>query len=341
MEHHAHTRILSIETDETLHSSLVEASAILRAGGIVAFPTETVYGLGADATNPDAVAKVFAAKGRPAMNPLIVHAEGVEMARLCVAEWSDFAQVLAEHFWPGPLTMVLPRSAMIPDIVTAGEDTVGVRVPAPEVARRLIDLVGRPLAAPSANRSSSISPTTAAHVIKDLDGRIDLILSTGPTSVGLESTIVDLTTRHPRILRPGKITAAEIESALGGIKTHEAGPLSMGKGQSSPGQLPVHYAPRTASVRLESAEQIAGFPWPANAALIVFGAEMPRSIPARVRAFHFLDSETAMRELYAVLHLFDEMELDIIVIVPPPQLPEWHAIRDRLARATRPWPDTG
>ncbi len=175
---------------------------MLRRGGLVAFATETVYGLGADATDPAAVTGIFEAKGRPAVNPLIVHADGLEMARSCVASWPEEARILAEACWPGPLTLVLPRSARIPNVVTAGRETVGIRVPDTRVARLLIARTGRPVAAPSANRSTGISPTLARHVLKDLDGRIDLILDSGPTALGLESTVVDLSRDSPRLLRP-------------------------------------------------------------------------------------------------------------------------------------------
>ena len=187
----------------------------MRRGGLVAFATETVYGLGAIATLPEAVSRIFAAKERPAINPVIVHVAGVAQAGHCVAEWPATAQTLAERFWPGPLTLVLNRSAIIPDQVTAGNDTVGVRAPAGKVARGLIERTGQPIAAPSANRSNRISPTRAEHVLADLDGRIDLIIDSGPTALGLESTVLDLTTSTPRLLRPGPISIEELEAVLG------------------------------------------------------------------------------------------------------------------------------
>ena len=201
------TRVIPVDPDEPDAGALAEAADILRGGGLVAFATETVYGLGADATNPEAVARIFEAKGRPSFNPLIVHADSTAMARRLVAGWPDEAEVLARCFWPGPLTLVLPRSGIIPDVVTAGRETVGVRVPRPEVARRLIAAAVCPVAAPSANRSTGISPTLASHVLRDLDGKVDLILDSGQTAVGLESTVVDLTLRQPRVLRPGPVTA--------------------------------------------------------------------------------------------------------------------------------------
>ena len=200
---------------------------MLRRGGLVAFATETVYGLGADATDPAAVTRIFEAKGRPDANPLIVHADGPDMARSCVANWPDEARLLAEACWPGPLTLVLPRSARIPDVVTAGLETVGVRVPDTRVARSLIARAGRPVAAPSANRSTGISPTLARHVLKDLDGRIDLILDSGPTALGLESTVLDLSRDSPRLLRPGPFSREFLAETLG---KDVVGPESGGPG---------------------------------------------------------------------------------------------------------------
>ncbi len=192
------TRVLQVDRDEPDPAAISEAARVLRAGGLVAFATETVYGLGADATNPEAVARIFEAKGRPSTNPLIVHVADKADALACVAEWPGRADRLADRFWPGPLTLVLPRSSIIPDIVTAGQETVGVRVPRSGVARWLILEAGCPVAAPSANRSTGISPTEARHVLKDLDGKVDLVLDSGPTGVGIESTVLDLSgTEHP------------------------------------------------------------------------------------------------------------------------------------------------
>ena len=198
------TRVIAVDPDQPDPAAIAEGARVIRDGGLVAFATETVYGLGADATNPEAVARIFEAKGRPPTNPLIVHVEGKEAARPCVADWPARAEILADRFWPGPLTLVLPRSGIIPDIVTAGQETVGVRVPKPPIARWLILEAGRPIAAPSANRSNRISPTEARHVLKDLDGRIDLILDSGPTTIGIESTVLGIWNSCPRILRRAK-----------------------------------------------------------------------------------------------------------------------------------------
>ncbi|CAN5912999.1 L-threonylcarbamoyladenylate synthase [soil metagenome] len=329
------TRIHSIDPDEPDPALLDEAAEILRRGGLVAFATETVYGLGADATNPEAVARIFEAKGRPANNPLIVHADGVAMARRCVSQWPPQAEQLSQHEWPGPLTMVLPRSAIIPDIVTAGLDTVGVRVPEPAVARKLIQRLGQPISAPSANRSTGISPTLAKHVLRDLDGRIDLILDSGPTRMGLESTVLDLTRNPPRILRPGPISAERLGLELahqGGLDRSAPEPTNR---PASPGQLAIHYAPRTPAVWVEP-EQLPDFPWPERTALLVLGRQDVPPIAGPVQRIDLFDPQTASASLYAVLHELDEAGHDLIVVVPPPEGEPWETVRDRLRCATRP-----
>ncbi len=331
------TRIRSIDPDEPDPELLEEAAEILRSGGLVAFATETVYGLGADATQPEAVARIFKAKGRPANNPLIVHADGLEMARRCVLEWPETAQRLAERFWPGPLTLVLPRSAIIPEIVSAGLETVGVRVPAPAVARGLITRLGRPVAAPSANRSNRISPTQAQHVFRDLEGQIPLILDSGPTRQGLESTVVKLTGKSAQILRPGPITSELIEHVLGFTVTtlEDLSFQAPSDRPDSPGQLAVHYAPRTLALRVDRAE-LKTFRWPDRAALLVLGHPDLPLISGPSERIDLPNASTAAQQLFARLHQLDEAGLDLIVVVPPPDGPEWRAIRDRIQRATRP-----
>lgn len=326
------TRVLAIDADAPDPAAIDEAARVLVGGGLVAFATETVYGLGAVATDAGAVARIFAAKGRPSINPLIVHVEDVERARSCVSEWPPIADHLAARFWPGPLTLVLPRSTSIPDVVTAGMPTVGVRCPAVRVARDLIARCGRPLAAPSANRSNCLSPTRAEHVRADLDGRIDLILDSGPTSVGLESTVLDLSTDPPRLLRPGPITAEELSEALGG-----RGPILPSAGSTtdrptSPGQMPIHYAPRTPAYRVEPDEEWRDRPDLAGWAIVRFG---PDSIEAG-REIRLESPDVAALRLYDVLHDLDDLQPPGIVVILPPDRPEWLAVRDRLLRATRP-----
>jgi len=325
------TRTLTIDRDRSDDPALAEAARVLLDGGLVAIPTETVYGLAADATNPVAVQSIFAAKGRPSTNPLILHASDVAMARTCVDVWPLIADELAQWFWPGPLTLVLPRSAIVPDGVTGGLGTVGVRVPAVRSTRALIARVGRPLAAPSANRSNRISPTTADHVRGDLDGRIDLILDGGPSRVGLESTVLDLTDGALRILRPGPVSARDIERVLVGLKVEE--PRELPGLPASPGLSPVHYAPRTRAIRVE-AESLAGLTETDSSALLTLGPAIP-TFAHRFRVHVALRGpDEAAERLYRLLHEWDDLGLSRIVVVLPPEDLEWSAIRDRLVRAT-------
>ena len=328
------TRVIAVSRDGTDDSPIAEAARILLSGGLVAFATETVYGLGADATNVDALARIFAVKGRSSRNPLIVHASDLAMARTCVAGWSEVADELVQAYWPGPLTLVMPRSSLIPDLVTAGRETVGVRIPALRSTRTLIARVRRPLAAPSANLSNRLSPTTAEHVVRDLGGRIELILDSGPTRLGLESTVVDLTGDVPLILRPGPITRRELRRVLGGMPVDEC---TGGEGEDapmrSPGQLPVHYAPRTPAIRVQPEDLIhfepAG-PW----ALLTFDRFQPPAFPRPAASVSFLFPDEAAESLYRLLHDWDEKGFSHIVVVLPPDHPEWRAVRDRLIRAT-------
>ncbi|WP_165228848.1 L-threonylcarbamoyladenylate synthase [Aquisphaera insulae] len=328
--------MIRIDPDRPDPEIVAEAAAILRLGGLVAFATETVYGLGAVATEPAAVGRIFEAKGRPSFNPLIVHVDGVERARECAASWPDAADRLAARFWPGPLTLVLPRSARIPDEVTAGRSTVAIRSPATAVARALIAAVGLPLAAPSANRSNRISPTRAEHVLEELDGRVELILDSGPTRLGLESTVLDLTSSTPVILRPGPIGLAEIRSVLEQVPVVEAGEGSHSDSPASPGMLPVHYAPRTPAYRLEPGDGIPARSWTARSALLILGShgaeQWPDSLP-RIILSHPI---AAARDLYATLRELDSRGLGAIFVAMPPAVAEWAAVRDRLLRATRP-----
>ena len=299
-------------------AGLGEAAAILRAGGLVALPTETVYGLGADAGNGTAVARIYAAKGRPSFNPLIVHLPDAEAAKRYV-EWSHEAEVLSSAFWPGALTLVLPLrpGAPVSELVTAGLSSLAVRVPAHPLAQALLARAGVPVAAPSANPSGRISPTTPAHVMAGLAGRIDAVLDGGPCGVGVESTIVGLT-GAPALLRPGGIPAEAIEAALGA-------PLAAaGKGISAPGQLASHYAPG-AAVRLDAAEKAPG------ERLLGFGAA-PR---AELNLSPSGDLIEAAANLFAMLHEIDDGSTPIAVS-PIPDHGLGRAINDRLRRAAAP-----
>lgn len=316
--------------------SIERAAEVLRAGGLVAFPTETVYGLGANALDATAVAKIFAAKGRPAGNPLIVHTADVDSARALVADWPAEAQQLAERFWPGPLTLVLPRRPIVPDLVSAGGPTVAVRVPAHPVALALLRACRLPLAAPSANRSTRLSPTRAEHVLGGLADRIDLLLDAGPTTGGLESTVLDLTSRPPRVLRPGLVTIAQLEAVVGRIE-RTAPTLADGPSRS-PGLMQKHYAPRT------PLELVAGSGRHRVAELRRQGLrvgwitlEKPPALPAESSLLSMPDDPAGYAaQLYTALHQLDGQDLDRIVLELPPATDDWLAIHDRLQRAAHP-----
>jgi L-threonylcarbamoyladenylate synthase len=281
------------------------AAELLRAGRLVAFPTETVYGLGANALDAAAVARIFEAKGRPLSSPLIVHVASIESARELSREWPETAEKLAHAFWPGPLTIVVPKSPRIPDIVTAGLPSVGLRMPAHPVAHALLEAAGVPVAAPSANRFTQLSPTTAAHVLESLGDRVDVILDGGPCQVGIESTVISLAGACPRILRPGMISGTQIESIIGAVET--------GAGAESPGQHPKHYSPRT--------KLIFGNPPPHGRGVRLDFTNMPREAAAYAE------------RLYRALHELDALDYDWIAVEPPPDTPEWAGVRDRLTRA--------
>jgi len=334
--HRLTTRVVVVDPDRPDPAALDAAAEVLLRGGLAAFATETVYGLGAIATFPEAVARIFAAKGRPAINPVIVHVAGIEQARDCVAEWTEAAECLARRFWPGPLTLVLNRAQIIPDVVTAGRNTVAVRAPAGKVALGLIERSGQPIAAPSANRSNRLSPTRAEHVLADLDGVIDLLIDSGPTSIGLESTVLDLTTARPRLLRPGPISKRELEEVLSEVQVVELIAGEPAARPSSPGQMPVHYAPRTPSFRVETEAELAGFVHREKIAVVCLGRRADRALPAAAARFALESPGAAARLLYDVLHQCDSLEVGSIVVVMPPDEPEWQAVRDRLLRATRP-----
>jgi L-threonylcarbamoyladenylate synthase len=345
------TQVIAVDPERPDPAALDVAAAILRRGGLVAFATETVYGLGAIATRPEAVDAIFEAKGRPANNPLIVHVSGVEQAQSLVTWWPDTASQLALAFWPGPLSIVLPRSPRVPDRVTAGGESVAIRVPAPLVARGLIEATGEPIAAPSANRSNRVSPTQAEHVLASLEGRIDLVLDSGPAAVGLESTVVALQPKQISILRPGPISGSQIEQVAGMLAVSIGSPrnarsdsVDASRPLSSPGQLPVHYAPRTPAVRVSTLDELRYARTDhqqARMALLVIG-QTENTLPPGIIPAVFVGMSTpeeAARNLYRVFHEWDAADIDRIVVVMPPDEPRWAAVRDRLLRATRPFND--
>ncbi len=308
---------------EADNGAIAEAARILRAGGLVAFPTETVYGLGADATNGKAVAHIYEAKGRPRFNPLIAHVESLDAAR-GLAEFNGEAAALAERFWPGPLTLVLPQrpeaAHHVSGLVTAGLDTLAVRVPAHQIARKLIAAAGVPIAAPSANVSGRVSPTCALHVEEDLGSKVDIILDGGPTQAGVESTIVAFSPA-PVLLRPGGLAREDIEAVLGRrlMDYREAGVLS-------PGQLASHYAPR-AEIRLNASAAEPG------EQLLAFGPGAPDDA---LNLSPSGDLREAAANLFAYLRKLDALAPRRIVVMPIPRQGLGEAINDRLIRASAP-----
>jgi L-threonylcarbamoyladenylate synthase len=289
---------------------VAHAAELIRAGRLVAFPTETVYGLGANALDAAAVDRIFMAKGRPRTSPLIVHVDSVEMARSLAAEWPDAAETLARRYWPGPLTLVVAKVPRIPDIVTAGLPTVGLRVPANPIALDLIRSAGVPIAAPSANRFSELSPTCAVHVP---DGLADYVLNGGTAEVGIESTVLSVVDR-PLLLRPGVIPLPEIESLIGPVALSQTAPEGA---HPAPGMHARHYSPRTPLYLLRNGERAPE----GNGAWLRVGIEMPS------------DPRVYAAVLYETLHRLDTQHRDWIAVELPPDTPEWAGVRDRLRRA--------
>ena len=316
---------------------LARAVDLLKAGELVGLPTETVYGLGADAANPAAVAKIFAAKGRPADHPLIVHLPGDAWLEQWARDIPQAAWDLAEMFWPGPLTLILKKQPWVPDAVTGGQDTVGLRVPGHPVALELLKAFADAhtkggIAAPSANRFGRISPTTAAHVQEELGDKVPLILDGGPSQVGIESTIIDLSRDHPEILRPGHISPVLLGEVLGELPSQH-------QSQDAPrvsGSLESHYAPVT-PVRLITPERLLDFLTLQRHAGIRCGV-LAYDQPVQAGMPHFwqmlpADPAGYAHDLYAALRHLDHQQLDLIVVEAPPPTPAWNAVQDRLRRA--------
>ena len=314
-----------------MSADIEKAVALLRQGELVAFPTETVYGLGADAGNPSAVAKIFAAKGRPADHPLIVHLPGDDHLERWACDIPPAAYELAEAFWPGPLTLILKRQPNVIDAVTGGQDTVGLRVPGHPLALDLLRAFGGGVAAPSANRFGRISPTTAQHVVDDLGAAVALVLDGGACRVGIESTIVDLSTGRSRILRPGMISGADLGRVLGRVPPTGAGDMPRVSGS-----LESHYAPRTPLALVQPDVLIfAVRDALANDERLAVLAPMACPIADQRIVWHQAPSEPAAfaRELYASLRLLDAAGCARIVVQKPPAADAWRAVNDRLQRA--------
>ncbi len=298
---------------------LARAAQVIRASGLVAFPTETVYGLGANALDAAAVRRIFEAKGRPTTSPLIVHVDSVEMARELVGEWPPAAEKLAAAFWPGPLTLVLPKRPVIPDIVTAGLATVGVRVPSHPVALELVRLAGVPIAAPSANPFTRLSPTSAEHVREMLGGRVDVVLDGGPAAVGIESTVLSLAVVPPALLRPGGVSRRQIEALIGPVATAAGCPSGA---HASPGMHRKHYSPRTRLIVVKHGDPLP----PGRGVVVARRSDAQVAMPQEPEAYAAV--------LYRTLHRLDREGWDWIAVEAVPGTPEWAAVADRLARAS-------
>jgi L-threonylcarbamoyladenylate synthase len=312
-------------------AGIARAAELLRAGEVVAFPTETVYGLGADAGNADAVARIYALKGRPSAHPVIVHLAAAGRLDEWAVDVPEGARRLAHAFWPGPLTLVLKRAPQVPDAVTGGQDTVGLRVPSHPVAQALLAAFGGGVAAPSANKFGRVSPTLAEHVFADFALAVPLILDGGATNVGIESTIVDLSGGGPRLLRPGGVAAAAIEEALGE-------PLAAADAAAprAPGTLPSHYAPKAHVKLVKRVQMLETLSSHKGRRLGVLALEVkvPRLNAALQRVVPAIATQYA-HDLYAAMRALDAQNVDVILVETPPASPAWAAIHDRLARAAR------
>jgi len=331
------TEVLSTHTKALFEAAVKRATELLRAGEVVALPTETVYGLAANALDEKAVANIFQIKGRPAHNPIIVHVASNEMARQCAAQWPEIAENFSRSFWPGPITLVLPRSEKIPDNVTAGGATVGVRWPSHPFMQAVIRECGFPLAAPSANLSNQISPTNAEHVRSQLDGTISLIVDGGQSQVGIESTVLDLTVMPPKILRPGMIHAESLAAVAGNIR-HPTSNIQHPK-LKSPGLLEKHYSPKAKLVVLDwrdDAElqfKIQNSRFKIEDCHILAHTKIPLGFAATNVSVIPHDAEAFARALYAELHHCDAAGAKLIVVEALPEGSEWSGIADRLKRA--------
>jgi len=308
-------------------SEVRRAAQILRAGGLVAFPTETVYGLGADAASERAVARLYAVKGRPADHPVIIHFALAELAFAWAREIPQAARELGQRFWPGPLTVILKRSVLAKDFVTGGQDTVGLRVPSHPVAQELLNAFSGAIAAPSANRFGRVSPTTRAHVREDLGKDVELVLEGGPSDVGIESTIVDLSGPTPVLLRPGRISKQDLESVIGTIGGKAASSPRHSGGRERP------YAPRTPArmvpahaldKEISKGRSVAVLAFSRPDERVDFWLRMPR------------EPQAYAQRLYAALRELDGANCEQILVEAPPDDPQWDAVRDRLKRACEP-----
>jgi len=372
------TEILLIHPFAPQQPIISRAADLLRAGKLVAFPTETVYGLGANALDPSAVDKIYAAKGRPRNNPLIVHVASVAQARELTSRWTELAERVTAKFWPGPLTIILPKASHVPDNVTGGGPTVALRIPNHLIAHALLRTAQIPVAAPSANLSTELSPTTAEHVLTGLSGRVDLILDGGPTSGGLESTVIDLSGQYPTLLRPGLITPQELRTVLPDLKiaahvlaaqsgttgyqslqqaAGDSGPFAAVKPETitkihplhdlpiplaSPGMLERHYSPQAVLEcwRHDGWKRVQGLCEAGQRVGWLRRPESPLLRHSNLRAIEMPPEVQAYSgRLYAALHELDLQQLPFVIADIPPADESWLAVRDRLRRASTVWRD--
>jgi L-threonylcarbamoyladenylate synthase len=326
------TRVVAIDPGALDAGALAEAVRLLRAGELVAFPTETVYGLGARALDEAAIARVFEAKGRPRSHPLIAHVAGEEDARSLAAEWSARASRLAQAFWPGPLTLVVPRAAHVPAALAGGADSIAVRAPSHPIARALIAALGEPIAAPSANRYQSISPTRAEHVLKSLGDRVALVIDGGPCASGIESTVVDVRGERATVLRPGALSIAALRAVEPGVEAASRSIARQDESRASPGMDPRHYAPR-AVLRLVPRDQAAAAAAKGDRSDVGFIVRN-RPLSQLARVYVLPDDPVAFAaEIYAALHALDDLGVETILVEDVPADEAWAAVRDRLQRA--------
>lgn len=332
--------VLSTHTPAFFSAAVKRAAELLRSGEVIALPTETVYGLAANAFDAQAVAKIFQIKGRPENNPIIIHVAGNEMAKRCVKTWPELADKLSKSFWPGPLTLVLPRAAIIPDMVTAGGATVGVRWPSHPFIQAVIRECNFPLAAPSANLSNRVSPTNSEHVHAQLGGKISLIVDGGQSQVGIESTVLDLTVSPPQILRPGMIHAESIAALCGEITNAESRKEKPELVLRSPGLLEKHYSPKAKLVVLNWRDdadlrfQLSTRNLRPSTIHVIAHTKIPSGENFTDVSVMPPDAEAFARALYAKLHRCDVTGAGLIVVEAPPESPEWSGIADRLRRAS-------
>lgn len=328
-----------------MSDEISRAVDLLRGGGVVAFPTETVYGLGADATNLQAVRNVFAIKGRPATNPVIVHVADASVAHRFASKWPETATKLVEKFWPGPLTIILPKAETIVTAATAGRKTVGLRAPDHPMTQELLKAFDGPIIGPSANRSSRVSPTTAQHVKDELGEKIEMVLDGGPCKVGIESTVIDLSVTLPMILRPGAIAKWQIEQVIGPVEVF-SGTVADGKSAPGPGMQGAHYAPMTPTYRFSRQHAPKIGEWciknPSKPAIILrlgkvaSSDPIPASLSMNQRQVILPNTATEYaRQMYAALRHADRQNPSVIWLEMPPDEAQWLAVRDRLLRASR------